>query len=295
MSFFIVPSPSVCPKDSKAKVNMLGACVACGLPLSAYDILCVCILPCGHQYHTFCFVGWIGMKAEICASHGCKELVAKVGRALLSPKGNVHKVKLMSTSQYAIFVSLNLWGILMWLTGVTMSTTISGNSCADDVMSYGANLDSNIGAHAMNDVDLCSPMSTTCKEEAKEEAMNGTADAKFDSGELPLDTVDQSPPIFIAQKEGIQEKTDNLVDTTEIPKLQTFAGSDPNHDMDDIQFTPVSTPQKKVQDAARMESVEEHAVENIVTEKDDDPESPHVTIADAVRKAKKRRKKETGM
>ena len=77
---------------------MPGACVACGLPLLAYDILCVCMLPCGHQYHTFCFVGCIGMKADVCASLGYKELVAKVGRALLSPKGNVHKVNLMSTT-----------------------------------------------------------------------------------------------------------------------------------------------------------------------------------------------------
>lgn len=110
--FLIVPSPSMFPKESEAKVNMPGACVACGLPLSAYDILCVCMLPCGHKYHIFCFAGWIRMKAEVCASHGCKELVAEIGRTLLSPKGNVDKVKLMSTIQYAIFVTLNLWGIV---------------------------------------------------------------------------------------------------------------------------------------------------------------------------------------
>ena len=97
MCLFIVPSPSVCPKDL-ANINMQSACVACGLPLLAYNILCVCMIPCGHPNTTLfvLLVGLIRMKPEVCTSLGCKELFVKAGQALLSPKGNVHKLILMS-------------------------------------------------------------------------------------------------------------------------------------------------------------------------------------------------------
>ena len=70
-----VPPPKV-PRN-KPKSDWATFCNACGVALFEDEVLEICMLPCRHPYHMYCFAH-IAAKGENCLGLGCSQVISKI-------------------------------------------------------------------------------------------------------------------------------------------------------------------------------------------------------------------------
>lgn len=76
-----VPVPKV-PTGEASVHGLDRSCIACGVPMFDDEALGVFMLPCQHEYHTFCFAHVAG-KQDTCIAPGCSQEISQRIRSLM--------------------------------------------------------------------------------------------------------------------------------------------------------------------------------------------------------------------